>query len=96
MASRAHTTLQPRQPITASPYALNALSVRAGSVGSAEIDNQAVQQRISGSCEGVFRGSIQSINADGSGWDLASNMDPAVPARFVQCSHERAPREPPC
>ncbi len=62
----AHTTLQPRQPITASPYALNALSVRAGSVGSAEIDNQAVQQRITGSCEGVFRGSIQSINADGS------------------------------
>lgn len=61
-----HTTLQPRQPITASPYALNALSVRAGSVGSAEIDNQAVQQRITGRCDGVFRGSIQSINADGS------------------------------
>lgn len=64
--SGTHTTLQPRQPITASPYALNARSVRAGSIGSAEIDNQSVQQRITGSCENVFRGSIQSINADGS------------------------------
>jgi hypothetical protein len=60
----AHTLLMPRQRLTATPYALNALSVRAGSIGAAEIDASAVQRRVAGSC--AVGSSIRSIAADGT------------------------------
>lgn len=61
-SSGAFTVLQPRRALTAAPYALNALSVAAGAVGTAEIDPAQVQRRVAGTCT---RG-ISAIAADGS------------------------------
>jgi hypothetical protein len=59
-----YTPLQPRQPLTASPYALTALGVRAGAVGAAEIDAAQVQRRVSANC--AVGSSIRGIAADGT------------------------------
>jgi hypothetical protein len=61
----AYTALAPRQKLTATPYALSALGVRAGSIGAAEIDAGAVQRRVTGACSGADE-SIKSIAPDGS------------------------------
>lgn len=60
----AYTTLLPRQALTATPYALNALSVRDGSVGNVAIDPTQVQRRVSGSC--AVGQSITAIADDGT------------------------------
>lgn len=68
------TGLLPRQALTAAPYALHAEMVAAnsvgsaelinGSVGSADIDNNQVQRRVSGSC--TLGAAITSINSSGT------------------------------
>ncbi|WP_313920595.1 hypothetical protein [Tahibacter sp.] len=45
-----YTVLDPRQAITAAPFALHAQGVPAGSISATEIDSASVQRRISGSC----------------------------------------------
>lgn len=59
--------LSPRTRIENAPYALTAqlaYGVLAGSIGSTQINNAQVQQRVSGSC--TAGSSISVINADGS------------------------------
>lgn len=58
------TLLTPRQLITASPYAIKALSVAMGSITSDQIDPSSVQQRVYDSCS--VGSMIRAINADGS------------------------------
>lgn len=64
-SAQPHTTLSPRQRLTATPYALTALAVRPGSIGATEINQNAVQRRVGNACSGP-RQSIKSIAADGS------------------------------
>lgn len=45
-----YSVLDPRQPITAAPFALHAQGVPAGSISATEIDSASVQRRISASC----------------------------------------------
>ena len=63
-ANGAYTTLLPRQALTATPYALNALSLTPGIVGVDEIDPAQVQRRVSGVC--AAGQSITAVAADGS------------------------------
>ncbi len=56
--------LSPRQSITASPYALHALSVKAGSVGAEQINTAAVQRRVAATC--AVGSAIREIAADGT------------------------------
>lgn len=58
------TSLLPRQPITAAPYALHAVTVSPGSVGSIAIDSTQVQRRVATGCPPDQ--SIREINEDGS------------------------------
>lgn len=63
-AGGALTTLSPRTRITSAPSAAVALSVPAGSIGAAEVDDQAVQLRVNGTC--AAGSSIREIAADGT------------------------------
>jgi hypothetical protein len=56
--------LSPRQEITATPYALHALSVKPGSVGAEQIDTAAVQRRVAATC--AVGSAIREIAADGT------------------------------
>lgn len=58
------TLLEPRQVITAVPYALHSEFVPAGSIGSNEIDTNSVQNRINGSC--TSGSSIRTVSATGA------------------------------
>ncbi|MCK7592934.1 hypothetical protein [Pseudomarimonas salicorniae] len=58
------TTLQPRQPILSTPYALHAQFVGRGVVGSTEIDASQVQARVLSAC--AAGSSIRAIAQDGS------------------------------
>lgn len=49
-SSDPYSVLEPRQPITAAPFALHAQGVPAGSISAAEIDSASVQRRVSASC----------------------------------------------
>jgi len=56
--------LSPRQPVTATPYALLAAGLSAGAVGAGSVDPTEVQLRIVGICPtGEY---VQEINQDGS------------------------------
>jgi len=58
------TGLSPRQKLTATPYALHAEFVTAGSVGDQEINPAQMQQRVSGGCiAGSF---VAAVNQDSS------------------------------
>lgn len=59
-----YTLLDPRQPITAAPFALHAQSVPAGSISATEIDIGSVQRRVSGSCAAGT--SIRVIGSNGA------------------------------
>jgi hypothetical protein len=59
--------LEPRQKLTATPFAIKsqiAEAVPEGSITSQEIDNSSVQQRVDGVCSGGFV--MRAVNADGS------------------------------
>ncbi len=58
------TTLEPRQPILSTPYALHAQFVGRGVVGGAEIDATQVQARVLSAC--AVGSSIRAIAQDGS------------------------------
>lgn len=59
-----HTVLAPRQRLTAVPYATHAEYVAAGTVGTAEINPDEVQRRVSGGCTpGQV---VTSVNVDGT------------------------------
>lgn len=59
----AYTSLSPRRMLTATPYALNALTVKAGAIGAPQIREDEVQRRVAGACGP--NESIQAINATG-------------------------------
>lgn len=59
--------LEPRQKLTATPFAIRSLiagAVPEGSITSQEIDTSSVQQRVAGVCSGGFV--MRAVNADGS------------------------------
>lgn len=59
--------LEPRQKVTAAPFAIKSLIAEAvpeGSVTSREIDTSSVQTRVAGVCSGGFV--MRAVNADGS------------------------------
>lgn len=84
--------LQPRQWVTATPYALFAAGVAAGSIGSVEIDSSQVQQRITGGCPAGQ--SIRAIDQSGGvtceaddlgpvGWNLNGNAGTNPATDFI-------------
>jgi len=59
--------LEPRQKLTATPFAIKSLiagAVPEGSITSQEIDTASVQTRVAGVCSGGFV--MRAVNADGS------------------------------
>jgi len=58
----AFTTLTPRRPVTATPYAVHALTVAEGAVGALQIDPAQVQRRVGGTCAN----GISAIDANGA------------------------------
>ncbi len=58
------TDLQPRQKITAAPYAIHTQFVAANAVGSNEVDGEQVQLRVDGTCPAGA--AIQTIATDGT------------------------------
>ncbi|MCB1629681.1 MAG: hypothetical protein KDI51_00715 [Xanthomonadales bacterium] len=60
----AYTLLQPRQALTATPYALHAEAVASGSVGLSQIDSSQVQARIGPAC--ASGQAIRSVAANGN------------------------------
>ena len=60
----AHTSLLPRQKITAAPYALHAEMIALGAVGSGEVNPNQVQLRVGSSC--AAGASIRAIDPTGT------------------------------
>lgn len=68
-----HTLLEPRQRLTAVPYAVHADYVAAGTVGSVEINPAEVQRRVVGGCGDNQR--VTGIAEDGSVTCAANSAD---------------------